>query len=270
MSLVCTPKAVGVLDLIFFWSLCTAFQNDHADVNSSECVPGLSSLHLFTYYPSSLGIAILTGARSHLSVASLCVPRWLRMVNTFAHTCWSSVAFFWGRSVQTHYLLKAGSLWFCYWAAPCAFGAISNSKHTLQSSGCLSPCGSLSWLCGRDLLCCDPIYLFLFLFPVFGSHMKTLIPPTLSRSASYICPSNSFILPGHGDRSFFFFDLFWFLRWKSNFTFLKIECLISPALCELVLFKLLYYVYGGLPVCMVVHHTHAWSPGGRKWVSELL
>lgn len=21
---------------------------------------------------------------------------------------------------------------------------------------------------------------------------------------------------------------------------------------------------------MVVHHTHAWSPGGQKWVSELL
>lgn len=84
MSLVCIPTAVGVLDVIFFWSFCTAFQNGHADVNSSECVPGLSSLHLFTYYPSSLGIAILTGARSQLSVASLCVPRWLRMVNTFA------------------------------------------------------------------------------------------------------------------------------------------------------------------------------------------
>lgn len=70
------------------------------------------------------------------------------------------------------------------------------------------PCGSLSWLCGSDLLCCDPIYLFLFLFPVFGSHMKTLISPVLFRNASYICPSNGFILPGHGDRSFLFFDLF--------------------------------------------------------------
>lgn len=108
------------------------------------------------------------------------------------------------------------------------------------------------------------LFIFVFVSCVWESHENTHFPNSVPISVLLT------VLYRSWDRSFFFFDLFWFLRWKSNFTFLKIECLISPALCELVLFKLLYYVYGGLPVCMVVHHTNAWSPGGRKWVSELL
>lgn len=186
MSLACIPRAVGVLDLIF--SGASALPSRMIMLMwIPMSVPGLSFLHLFTCYPSSLGI-------SH--------PRWSEVTPQSSFTLHSPVVkdgehlrtylliirgFFWEWSVQTHYLLKAGSLWFCYWVAPCAFGAISNSKHSLQSSRCLSTLwvtllAMWKWLA----LLWSHLFIFVFVSCVWESHENTHFPSSVQKCFLYL------------------------------------------------------------------------------------